>query len=454
MNDSDAQPAPRSHLVLLKGGTVLTMDPALGDFTRADVLIDGSKIAAVGPSVSAGAAEVVDASDRIVMPGFVDTHRHMWQGQLRNLLPDTGLMDYLSIMHRGYGPFYRPEDVHIGNLVSALSALDSGVTTVLDWSHIQNSPEHADAAIDALAESGARAVFAYGFPQLGGTPWWLSKAHGYPDDIRRLRGRYFSSRDQLLTLAFAATAGFGDVTIAAREWAAARSADTPVTIHAGEAGQLAALANAVGLGPNINYVHCTHYGDDDWRRIADSGGSVSITPSTEMLMDICTPKVQEALDHGIRPSLGVDAETNAPTSVFSQIQLALSSQRATITQRAARGESNLPRFISAREAVEFATIDGARAIGLDSVTGSMTPGKQADVIMLRKDRINVMPVNEPYGAVALGMDSANVAAVFVAGHAVKFNGTLVGVDLERIGERATKSRDHLVLKSVTAQAKH
>jgi 5-methylthioadenosine/S-adenosylhomocysteine deaminase len=446
---------PRSRLFLLKGGMVLTMDPRLGDFVRADVLIDGERIAAVGSSINAGTdVELIEVFGKIVMPGFVDTHRHMWQGQIRNLMPDTALTDYLELIHRGYGRSYRPEDVYVGNLVSALSAIDAGITTVLDWSHIQNSPEHTDAAIEALSAARLRAVFAYGFPQLGGLAWWQSKAHGFPEDIRRLRKRYFSSADQLLTLALAATGGFGDLAIAEREWAAARSVGAKVTLHAGEPGQLAALAETVGLEAGTNYVHCSRYADDDWKMIADSGGSVSISPSTEMLMNIGAPKIQEAFDHGISPALGVDAETNVPTSMFAQLHMALAAQRALSSNPTAGSEAGRARFMTARRAIELATIEGARALGLDSITGSLTPGKQADVIILRKDRINVMPVNDPYGAIALGMDSSNVEAVFVAGVVLKYNGELLGFDLDRLAERAGRSRDYLVHHAVTAGTFH
>jgi 5-methylthioadenosine/S-adenosylhomocysteine deaminase len=197
----------RGRRLLLKGGVVLSLDPSIGDFETADVLIEGSKIVAVRPNIQASAA-VIDASNMIVMPGFVDTHRHIWEGILRNILPNGMLSDYQRDITGAARAVYRPEDAYAGNLVSALGAINAGITTLLDWSHIGNSPEHTDAAIEALRDAGIRAVYAYGAGAAG-------PANQYPQDIRRLRAQSFASDDQLLTLAMAAG-------INADHWAVAR----------------------------------------------------------------------------------------------------------------------------------------------------------------------------------------------------------------------------------------
>ena len=186
----DAQAAPKppvqgNRAMLLKGGCVLTMDKTLGDFEEADVLIEGKKIVAVRPNINAPNAQLVDCYRNIVMPGFVDTHRHMWQGFLRNVLPDGSLMDYIQLVQRKFGANFVPEDVYAADLLSGLGCIDAGVTTVLDWSHIHNSPEHSDAAIKGLQESGVRAVFAYGNPQTTSGNWKEAPRHKYPGDIAR-----------------------------------------------------------------------------------------------------------------------------------------------------------------------------------------------------------------------------------------------------------------------------
>jgi cytosine/adenosine deaminase-related metal-dependent hydrolase len=406
--------------ILLKGGCVLSLDPKVGDFDAADVLIDGARIAAVGPNLSAS-AQVIDASNHIVMPGFVDTHRHMWQGALRNILPNGLLSDYTRDITGTARALFRPEDARIGDLASALGALNAGVTTCLDWSHIGNSPAHADAAIDGLRESGIRAVYAY---------------QGSAEQLRRLRKQYFSSNDQLLTLAMATGESPAD-------WTAARSVGASITLHAG--GSLAGVAGV--LGPDVTYIHCTTFTDQAWKRVQDSGGHVSIAAPIEMEMGHGVPPIQAAIDHGIRPSLSVDVETQMPGDMFTQMRSVFTLQRMQALARQRAGEASPPRLLTVREVVEFATIAGARANRLEASVGTLTPGKQADIVMLRADAINVLPVNNAYGAVVQGMDTSNVDTVFIGGVLKKQAGRLVGVDLARVNRLARESRDYIVSKA-------
>ena len=422
---------PRGRQILLKGGCVLSLDPRVGDFDTADVLIDGGKIAAVGPNLTAGNAQVVDASHAIVMPGLVDTHRHMWEGSLRNILPNGLLSDYTRDITGAARAIFRPEDAHAGDLVSALGAINAGVTTVLDWSHIGNSPEHTDAAIAGLKESGIRSVYAFG----GGTP---GPRNQFPQDIRRLRRQYFSSSDQLLTLAMATATD-------AAAWAVAREVGAPITLHVNGAGSLVPMASA--MRSDCTYIHCNNLTEDEWRLIASTGGHVSIAGPIEMEMGHGVPPFQQALAHGIRPSLSVDVETEMPGELFSQMRAAMTLQRMQVLARERAGEKNLPKLLTVREVVEFATIDGARANALDAKIGTLTPGKQADIILLRHDRINVLPLNNAYSAVVQGMDTSNVDTVFIGGKLMKSGGQLVGVDVARVARLAETSRDYILSKT-------
>jgi len=407
--------------LLLKGGCVLAIDPQVGDFDAADVLIEGTRIAAVGPNITAADAELIDATNTIVMPGFVDTHRHMWQGALRSILPNGLLGDYTRDITGTARAVMRPEDARIGDLVSALGAMNAGVTTVLDWSHIGNSPAHADACIEGLRESGIRAVYAY----LGGET-----------EIRRLRTQYFSSADQLLTLAMATGASPAD-------WTVARDVGASITLHAG--GTLDSVAGV--LGPDVTYIHCTTFTEDAWKRVAGSGGHVSIAAPIEMEMGHGIPPVQAALDHGIRPSLSVDVETQMPGEFFTQMRTVFTLQRMQALARQRAGDAAAPTLLTVRDVVEFATIAGAKANRLDSKVGTLTPGKEADIILLRTDAINVLPVNNAYGAVVLGMDTSNVDTVIIGGTIRKRRGQLVGVDLARVNRLASESRDYIVAKA-------
>jgi cytosine/adenosine deaminase-related metal-dependent hydrolase len=420
---------PRGPRLLLRGGCVLTLDRSVGDFETADVLIDGSKIVAVQPNLKAS-AEAIDASNMIVMPGFVDTHRHMWEGPLRNILPNGLLSDYNRDITGTARSVYRPEDAYIGDVVSALGALNAGVTTVLDWSHIGNSPEHTDAAIQGLRESGIRGVYAYGTG--------VGPQNRFPDDIRRLRKQHFSSSDQPLTLAMAAG-------IDAAHWAVAREVGAPITVHVNGTNTL--LPVAAAMGSDVTYIHCPNLTEAEWQLIVKTGGNVSIASAIEMEMGHGVPPIQQALDHGIRPSLSLDVETEMPGDFFTQMRTAFTLQRMQLLARQRAGEKNLPNLLTVRDVMEFATIEGARDNHLDQRIGTLTPGKEADIILLRMNDINVMPVNNAYGAVVLGIDSSNVDTVFVGGRVRKWKGALVGVDLNRINRLVHQSRDYVVSKA-------
>jgi 5-methylthioadenosine/S-adenosylhomocysteine deaminase len=439
-----------SKRTLLKNGCVLSLDPKVGNFKQADVLIEGSKIAAVGPNLSAADAEVIDASNTIVMPGFVDSHRHIWEGILRNIgtdVPLEGEVSYLAFILNTLAPVYRPEDVYAGNLVSLLGAIDAGITTLLDWSHIQATREHADAGIRALQESGMRAVFAYG------NPWWK-----YPDAeqdnwFRAVAKQYFSSKDQLLTLGYAPPGPeFTPFEMAKGHWELAREVNAHLTVHvgvgtAGQHGKVAEMGRAGLLKNDTTYIHCTTLSDEEIQMIVDTGGSVSLASPVEMMMGHGMVPTQKFLDRGLRPSLSIDVETNVPNDMFTQMRSVISLQHALLFDKKLQGKDNVPAPLTTRDLLEFATIEGARANGLADKTGSLTPGKEADVITLRTDRPNIFPINDPIGAVVWGMDTSNVDSVFVAGKALKRNGQLLGVDLNRIRKMAYESRDYVVSKS-------
>jgi len=427
-------PAP-GRPILIKGGCVLGLDRAVGDFEAADVLVEGNKISAVRPNISAPNAEVIDASKSIVMPGFVDTHRHMWQGFLRNVLPDGSLQDYRDLVQRKFGATMTPDDVYAADLLSALGAIDTGVTCVLDWSHIHNTPEHSDAVIKGLRESGVRAVFAYGNPQNDTGRFWEMKGHKFPDDIARLRKQYFSSEDQLLTLYMAAPSASPEIIL--QSWKAARDVGARISIHVGvgefgRSGLLEKLNAQNALKSDTTYIHCCTLNDTEWKLIKDTGGTISIAGYVETLMGHGNPPTQKALDTGIRPSLSVDVETSVPNDFFQQMRTVFSLQKNEVWARRLAGDKNPPKFLTVREVLEFATVEGALANGLERKIGTLTPGKEADIILLRTDRLNVMPMNNAVGAVVTSMGPQNVDTVLIAGKVMKRNGQLVGVDWDRI----------------------
>jgi 5-methylthioadenosine/S-adenosylhomocysteine deaminase len=438
---------------LLKNGCVLTLDPALGNHRQADLLIEGTRIAAVGRNLAIADAQVIDASNMIVMPGFIDTHRHIWEGILRNIAADATLDEYFVDILGVLAPVYRPQDAYAGNLVSALGAIDAGVTTLLDWSHIQNTPEHSDAAIAALRESGLRSVFAYGTPNLDMPAWWHNSSLKHPEDVKRIAKQYFSSDDQLMTLALAPRGPeFTTFEVSKHDWALAREVGVRISVHvgvalAGKHGKLAEMGRAGLLGPDTTYIHCCTLSDEELQMIADTGGSVSLACPVEMQMGHGLPPVQRCLDRGLRPSLSVDVETTMSGDLFAQMRSVLTLQRAMINEQKLQGKENLPAMLTTRDVIQFATIEGARATGMESKVGTLTPGKEADIIMLRTDCINVLPLNDPIGVVVRGMDSSNVDSVFIAGTPRKRHGKLLDVDMARITRLVYESRDYVVEKS-------
>lgn len=434
---------------LIRGGIVISGDTEIGDHMKADVLVVDGKIERIAPEIEVDECEIIDATGMIVAPGFVDTHRHTWQSLGRNMAADWSLADYFHGVRGRIGFNYRPEDVYIGNLLGTLEALDSGITTLLDWSHNINSPEHADAAVQGLKDSGSRAVFAHGNANDEWVPLPNGKLHS--DDARRVRSEHFSSNDGLVTMAMALRGTqFSTYDAAEADFKLARDIDVPITVHAGD-GQWAirrrpieVMAERNMLGPDVTYIHCNCLSDHELELIAESGGSASIAPEVEMHMGHGYPATGRLLAHGIRPTLSIDVVTGIGGDMFGVMRCTLSAERALRHQQALdKGEEITSLDLTIRDVFEFATIDGAKACGIESRTGSLSPGKDADIIILETDSSNVVPMNNPLGSLVLACHPGNVDTVLVAGKVVKRFGKLCNVDMRQVRELADRSRDHV-----------
>jgi 5-methylthioadenosine/S-adenosylhomocysteine deaminase len=422
--------------ILLKGGLVLSLDRQVGDFARADVLIEDGKIREVRPdiAVAGDAVAVVEAANRIVIPGFVDTHSHSYQGLLRNILTNGVLNpDYNRDIQTNLTPAYAAQDAYAGVLVTALGLLDMGTTTIVDISQVSHTPEHSDACIRGLQESGIRAVYAY---YRGAGP-----ATQYPRDITRIQRTYFNSKDQLLTLALGTS-------IDAKLYGLAREAGVPAVLHINNlSAQILELGRAGLLRPGDEYIHCTHLNDAAWGLIRDTGGHISLSVQIEMAMGQGLPAIQQALDHGVRPSLSSDHGATLAQDFFTVMRSTFTLQRLQLFQRAFNGEQNLPRRLSPRDMLEFATIEGARCANLESKVGTLTPGKEADIVLLAADRISVWPLNNAPGVVVNLMNPSHVETVFIGGKVKKWRGNLVGVDVPRVLRQAEEARDGLLRRT-------
>ncbi|HEX6329841.1 MAG TPA: amidohydrolase family protein [Actinomycetota bacterium] len=437
--------------ILIKGGHVLTVDPELGDIAGGDVLIEDGRIAQVGTDLNAD-AEVVDAEDDIVIPGFVDTHRHVWEAAIRNCAPNATLDDYFVEVLDSFAPLYRPEDVYASNLAGALECINAGITTVLDWSHINNTPDHPDAAIRGLTESGVRAVYAYGSANTSLADYWFNSSIVIPrEDVERIRKTYFSSTEGLLTMALATRGpGFSQDGVVREEWGMARDLEIPITTHfamgklAGKWSMVKQLRGLGLLGPDTTYIHACYLSDEEWQLVADSRGTISISPQVEMQMGHGWPPVMKARSYGLRPSLSVDVVTTVPGDMFSEMRCAFAAERWRSNDSVWESEDPLPDdALTARDMLTMATLDGAHVTGLEDRTGSLTPGKEADVVILDGSSVGITPIIDPVAAVVLCADTSNVDTVIVGGKIQKRNGRLVG-DWEAARKRLRASTDYLV----------
>jgi 5-methylthioadenosine/S-adenosylhomocysteine deaminase len=436
--DAELRRLQGQRRLLIKGGVVLSLDRRVGDFAQADVLIEDGKIREVRPNIAVApdAAAVIDAGNRIVIPGFIDTHCHSYQGLLRNIMPN-GLLnpDYNRDVQMVLTPTYEPEDAYAGELVNALGMIDMGTTTIVDISQVSHSPAHSDACIRALQEAGIRAVFSY---HRGAGP----RAQ-FPQDITRLQRTYFSSKDQLLTLALTTA-------LDPKLYAAAREAGVQAVLHlVGRdlSEPLLELGRAGLLRPGDEYIHCLGLNDAAWRLIKDTGGRVSLCSQIDMQMGHGTPAIQQALDHGLRPSLSSDHGVEIAQDFFTIMRSTSTFQRNQLFARARNGEQNLPPLLTCRDLLEFATAEGARCANLDSKVGTLSPGKEADILILSSDRLNIWPLNNAAGVVVNMMNPSHIETVLIAGKIKKWRGNLVGVDLPRVRRLVQESRDAVMRRA-------
>ncbi len=450
-----------SERTLIKGAIVLTQDPQLGELPEADILIEGDTIKAVGPNLSADDAKVIDATGDIVIPGFIDTHRHTWETSIRTSAPDFALITYFGSILDKFAPLYRPEDVLAANRWGAMDCLNAGITTLVDWSHIMNTPDHAWAALQGLQDTGIRSVFAFGFPNTSLQVYWFGLDWGgsverIDGDLGRKIRTQLSDDRGLITMGLATRGpNFCKPDVVKYEWELAKELGINVTVHVAmdrfgyTKGQVKGLKEMDLLYPNTTYIHSSHLTDDEWLMVRDSGGNVSLSPQIELQMGHGWAPAQKADQLGIPVGLSSDVATTASTDAFTQMHAILASERGRRHQASwdedLDGNAPTPDLITSRDALRWATIDGAKVAGVADYTGSITPGKKADLVIIDGSAVNVAPVIDPVAAVVCAADISNVDTVFVDGRIVKQGGKLVAA-LDGPRRDVLASRDYLVSK--------
>lgn len=421
--------------VLIRCGWLVTLDPAIGDFKGGELLYSDGEIAAVGRSLGATADETIDARDKIVMPGLVNVHMHTWQTALRGIAAEWMSADYFRNVHGNMATLYKPEDNYLGNLVGALAQIDGGVTTLVDWCHNITSIEHAERAVDGLIDSGIRAVFAHGtakpLSQTTGTPF--THIPHPRERIEALRKGRLAGNDGRVTLAMAILGpdwGAWEVVEhdirMAREFGLYSSSHTRRREDCVVPNGYARMAREGLLGPDHNLVHGTSYDAADFKVVVDSGATLTSTALVELHHHIGDTVVAAYREAGGKPSLGIDVELYGTGQMFREMQAALLFARGKeVRNNALRGNSPLKSIpVRSREALEWATINGARAFGLDAKIGTLTPGKRADIVMLRADDLNMTPVWDPVYSIVEIAGAGNVDTVIVDGVIRKQNGKL------------------------------
>jgi cytosine/adenosine deaminase-related metal-dependent hydrolase len=506
---------PGSRYVI-KGGAVMTMDG--GEYPVADVVVEGNKIVAVGPNAGAGhGGQVIDATGRIVMPGFIDTHHHQFETAMRSFLadgvlildgdnapgpggsPGEGAFAYYQSILLGFAPVFRPQDVYVNEVFGGLSQLDDGVTTVHDVSQIHHTPQHSDAAVQALFDTGRRAAFGY-FEGAGEGVVVVTPGYAYPSDATRLVKKWFSSSNQLVHMIMGGEVYLGDASTVA-SWTLGRQLGLQIAAHIlspfGIAPIFDRLAsssdpaanspfNAIPrfagtntpIGPDNLFIHMTGMSDLGWATVKSTGAQVSLAVPIEMNMRHGMPPILRLQRLGIEPSLSVDVEVTLTADFFTQMRAAMNQQRMLVNQITLDGgagsadglpsavdwginssppanqwpgypNGTIPAPLTTRDVLRFATINGAKGLGLAGKTGSLTVGKEADIIILDATRLNVAPLNQVPGAVVSLMDRTNVETVIVAGKVRKWKGVLLDnftglpMDLTYLRTQLNASRDYL-----------
>lgn len=419
---------------LIRGGIVVSMDPAVGDFRCGDVLIEDATIKRVAPSIDAPGAEVIDASGCIVLPGLVNAHQHTWQTALRGVAGNWTILEYFHHVHAGLATRFRPDDIYIATLVGALNQINCGATTLVDWCHNNPTPEHTDRAVDALEESGIRAAFFHGSPKPdpkpGQKPFW--EVPHPRSEVERLMKR-LPANGGLVTLGLAILGPhYSTYEVAQQDFRLAREFGLIASMHCagGEARTPDGwdrLAAEGLLGDNNNIVHGQTLTDAQLAFMVERGVTFSLTPETEMTQGHGFAITGRLRKLGVQPSLGVDLESAISGDLFGVARAALASQRAMDNAESREKTGKLPgtSTIQCREALGWITLEGARMLKMEDRIGSLTPGKQADVVLIRADDLNMWPVHDPVTSVVMQAGTGNVDTVMVAGEFRKRHGKLL-----------------------------
>ncbi|MEI6301021.1 MAG: amidohydrolase family protein [Betaproteobacteria bacterium] len=439
---------------LIRGATIISLDAKVGDLAQGDILVEDDRIAAIAPQIKADDAQVVEAAGMIAIPGMVDAHLHTWQTGLRGVAGNWTILEYFRNMHAGLATKFKPEDIRTANLAGALNQINCGVTTLVDWCHNNPTPAHTDAAIEGLAASGIRAAFFHGTPKPdpkpGQRPFWESP---HPrSEVERLLKSGFAGGNKLLSLGMAILGPhYSTYEVAVSDFKLAREFGMIASMHCAGAEPRTPdgwdrLAAEGLLGDNNNIVHGNNLTDAQLAFMLEKGVTFTLTPETEMAQGHGFAITGRLRKLGARPSLGADLEAGASGDMFTVARLALSTQRAIDNDavRASTGALPPTATIRCREALEWISVEGARMLRMADRIGTLTPGKQADLVLLDATALNMWPVHDPVASVITQAGIANVDSVMIAGVWAKRDGRLLYPDLQKVKNALQESSRRIV----------
>ncbi len=452
-NNTDAK-----RRILLKGGVIVSMDPTVGNLAKGDILIEGQQIKQIAADLDAagreGKAIVIDAKDKILIPGLIDAHIHAWEGGISRLIPNSNSVNsdakhnYFTVVHQTLGPGYRPEDIYIGNLLTALSCIDAGITCVCDNSHNSRSSAHADSAVRGLVDSGVRAVYAGGGIRYPEQKW----DRQWPEDLTRIKKQYFSSDDQLVTMRM-----FLAGAVDPKHAKVARDLDLWISWDGGSSSPL--LPQMYKDGLLVGKESFNHGGgtpEANWQLIRDHGAKMNVCPRADSQAGYGGDgkgfnALQDALDNGLRPGISSDNGSAYAADMFVDMKVLYFTQRSLAQLAKFEGNAKPPAAVTARDVLEFATVRGAECNALSHKCGTLTPGKEADILMIRTDNVRHCPLNNAMGAVVQAGTTNELDTVFIAGQAKKWRGRmtskLVGRDFTKLRQMADESRQYVLAKA-------
>lgn len=442
--------------ILIQGGTVITMDPAVSDLRAGDVLIENGAIAAVAPRLDVEDCELIDARGMIVLPGLIDAHRHLWYAPIRGLAMDATINEMVASMWPSLAAQYTPEDLYVATRAAAVHALENGVTTVFDWCHVMNSPEHGPEAVRALRELPLRAVFAYGASMDRKLEEYAGNTEHQDSwsPARRLRAEVLSGDGGRIRMALALQGPeFTTLDISRQDIATARELDLPMSMHCGmpqgapSRRAIGTLAEAGLLGADMQFVHCCSCAAQELSQLADAGGVAVACPMAELGMGLGEPPIARMKAAGLPVAVGADAVCTASGDQFDEARTALFSERG----RSLRAAVSLGRPLespdefgfTAYEALQAITIGAARACWLQDSVGSLTPGKRADVILVRARALGIAPASEVVGTLVSSAHGGDVDTVIVDGELVKRDGQMRVASTAALATELERCRDRL-----------